>query len=773
MVTRPALSFNVSDLQRVKKVKESSPSSHSVEVVTFKDPTIDGPIHAYKKLCDENYPPLLAKYVVAFSVLVRAALGERASEDRLIYNDTGQIIGSVSIEVPNFVPLLKAGKTYDDPKKNELGNPNKETLIKYNVAELLVSAYKHKNNDLHPDNISVNGLIDWDELYYEITSIIKGQRVLSGIAFETPKVSTQAREKDLRSFPNVGARIHWPTNFVPKNWNLLKMYKTGAFLELQGDSEFTDQYFTAILKELLAFDKKMLTQRMKLYLGNEELNLNELPIDKRVALLSFGRESKLFLDEQGKERKFVEHCIMFLEQEHIKFKNILLNMPEFHDFLIKSNKDPAKIVEIKKWFINQNEKNIIPYNLNFIDTELHTLWRECFKQKFADHMKQFDIDITQRTKLYLTNKNVSDDKNPCPKTPLIRQATQGHELTYEKLGEMITSLIHRDESDESKPSMIHNHTINDKETLLLNNEISLKIKKQGTQLYEKISQLIREYQEIPDATIHDNHAFINNVKTMIKINRDERKKLETWLQDYKSKSTIRKEIEFLLNPHIYHMTALFSDIEEFIKNLEVTLDAFRMNHTMTYVSAPADKLKTSQSRIHLAKLEDEKKPLSLSQTKPLNQDDNYFVTETTIIPHLCDYLKNWVTPEKNPHIKNLISEAHKEYYAKRSESKLISTFYYLSGKTVRGKETCQMSLPEIFSVPDSGWEYNSLNTLIIKKLCITLLKHEKQDPYKTIYEILIKKGDSWWGTVALKIAEKSDLKPSLQPIHEKANVHSA
>lgn len=747
MPTRPALSLNIKDLKDVKG-EPANEGTHKVVLVTFTD--TDGTIkRAYKKPCSPDYyPPLSAKYVVAFSALVRAALGNRASEDRLVYNDAGEIVATVSIEIPNFVPLLKLLRKYDDPEKEKMGCPTKQMLIAENMAELLMSAYIHKNNDLHPDNLSIKGMIDLDELYPPITLILKG----------SPEILCELKEEDIRIFPIVN-RKHWPANYIPKNWNLVKTYKTGAFAELQGDKEFIYQYFTAILKELLAFDKDMLKKRMNLVLGDENLSLNTLSSEKRTRLLNFGGASKLFYDDQKKERGFVDHVMLFLEQEHIKFRNLVLNMPEFKDFLTILNKNPAEILELKEWFIKQNKQHIIPYNMNFIDTELHSLWRECFKSTFARDIKQLDIDIKQ-----------------CIETsPFKKSSDKIYEMSYDELDTIITSLIKPDNVEESKTTFLRNRQIEpeDKNTIALNNGIFLKIKTQATQFFENISQLINQYQEKAEATIEDNHAFIENVKKLIIKNKMNRTELENWLNTNKSKS---KELElFVLTEHIHKMNSVFHYIDKFIKEIEHTLETFYMNPTVVHVLPPLattrahyqNEMKITSStnsynqKQSFSPVADEAKNSPfLALAKPFNTDELHIIhTETTIISYLTLHLKEWITPGRAGLIKNLIIEAYTKDYDERNTYTYTGIFrnYFKNW----GDNIYNMSLTEILSNPNAKWNPTSLKTLIIRKLCLTLLELEKYDPYaKTIYDWIIaktKNNDAWWSTVALEIATKSDL----------------
>ncbi len=741
MLTRPALSLNIKDLKDIKG--QIIDGTHDVAIVTFKDH--DGKIkRAYKKPCTPDYyPPLSAKYVVGFSTLARAALGKKACEDRLVYNDAGEIVATVSIEVPNFVSLLTYWNHYDDPEKEKMGCPTKQLLIKKNVAALLISAYIHKNHDLHPSNLSLNGIVDLDELYPELTLIIKkGERFVC-----------ELKEHELRFFPIID-RKHWPANFIPKNWNIKKIYKTAAFAELQGDKDFIYQFFTAILKELLAFDKKVLKERMYLNLGNEDLSLHTLPPKKRADLLDFGRASKLFFDENEKERRFVEHCMLFLEQEHLKFRNLVLNMPEFKEFLEILNKNPAKMLKLKEWFIKQNNKktSLVPYNLAFIDIELHALWRESFKQKFADNMKDFDIDI----KLWMLNKN-----------------NQENDMSYEELDLTITSFIKpEDIKEQTKTPYPQNQEMSPEDKLLLKNAIFLKIKAQATQLFKRISQLINQYQEKTNATIEDNHVFIENIKQAIKNNENNRNQLDIWLKAWRDKPAIKKDLQFILNDQIYDMNILFHDIKKFIAVLENTLHNFHMNPPIVPALTPltsiyAKEPKTTELASPSASPTDEtKKSPFFALAKPINIEEYLFYqTETTIIHHLSMHLKRWITPDKNALIKKLIEEVYRDDYDARKKYPVTGVIYNLFRKN--GEEVYHKSLDEIFSDSRTQWHATSFKTLLVKKLCFKLLELEKYDPYiKSIYDRIVHHDDTWWSTVALEIAEKSNLKKSIHSTSE-------
>ena len=267
-------------------------------------------------------------------------------------------------------------------------------MLEKKIAELLISAYKHKNDDLHPANISVHGIIDWDELYRELTSTIKGDRLGSGIIIDSPEVAGVLKEEDLRTFPRISGRTHWPTNKVlyvfnlPKNFNLFKKYGTDAFHELEGDIEFKQQYFTALVKELLAYDENMLEARLRLYLDKEPLNLESLTLTKRKALLDYGNKHNLFDNLEDKPDAFVQHCMRFYKMEHMKFEKMVLGTPEFRDFMLSLDKKPNEVCELKNWFCENNSYNKVPYNLEYVNHKYHHIWRECFKLPFEKQLKK-------------------------------------------------------------------------------------------------------------------------------------------------------------------------------------------------------------------------------------------------------------------------------------------------------------------------------------------------------------------------------------------------
>jgi hypothetical protein len=355
-------------------------SGHAVIRVEFED--VDGQTKSgfFKELVanekgDGDYPELLAKYSVAASVLFRLALGDRAAEDRLVFDDKGCVRGTISIALDKFKPLYSSSQTLPlDPQEKELVCPSVETLLKHNVAELLVSAWgRMKCDDRHPGNFSLFGLIDWDMALYPYTYMMKGGRLVDGIIKELPDKGMKLLFKQISDFPNIEGRTHFPTNSLPGNGNVLKRFQSYAeFQKLasnpairmeEGEVSWQEQFFTALLKELLAFDPKMLRARLKEYLG-EELLLDylSLPPDKSAQL---EKAHPQFFQKSKDKGKFIDHIMDVFQHEYKEFYNAVVfypgcvenksgvGVPGFHRFLRNKSSAFKKIVE---WMTGLNKK---------------------------------------------------------------------------------------------------------------------------------------------------------------------------------------------------------------------------------------------------------------------------------------------------------------------------------------------------------------------------------------------------------------------------------
>lgn len=372
--------------QMARQSGVSVPSSgHVVERVKFlKGTQLESEI-GFLKYCDETYPPLLAKYVVGISQLYRSALGGRASEERLVYDSDGNIAGTVSIGLKNFVPMQSMGDSdHSKPEKILVANPSPSTLVEYNVAEILVSSWRHKEDDMHPGNLGVNGRLDYDMSWYHLLSIIKEPRLVCGITQSMPSFGTVLREEDLHNFPNLeSTRTHWPAQ-NPKNYNRYKIFKAQAsFQSLAESKAFKLQVFKALLKELLSFQPKVLKERLSTQLGNTDINLDSLveeqdspTINQKTKLLAQAGPELFYRDPESEEEyTFVEHFFKVAQKEYESFYKLVAHYSDFRKYLIDN---PSVYLEIREFFENDNKNysGAQVYDLELMDRMYEKIWRD-------------------------------------------------------------------------------------------------------------------------------------------------------------------------------------------------------------------------------------------------------------------------------------------------------------------------------------------------------------------------------------------------------------
>ncbi|CDZ76192.1 hypothetical protein BN59_00458 [Legionella massiliensis] len=318
---------------KVKTTGETvPPSGHEVLQVEFTD--ADGQLKTgfYKPLA-ADYPPLLAKYSVAAGIAMRLSLGDRAAEDRLVFDDSGKnIVGTISIAVPGYKPLLSSGSTVPvDVQEKEQVCPSVETLLQENAAELLIASWYRKCDDRHPGNFSLAGLIDWDMLLYNITHILKGGRYIDGILKPIPQKAMGLRASDLDNFPNIEGRTHWPANTRPGNFNYYKHHLAAeSFKSLaanpaletnDGPVSFQEQMFSALLKELLTFDPEVLRARLQEYFGDMTLDYQSLETSKREALEA--QYPQLF-NKEANGKSFVDHMMAVFQREYDELRSTVV-----------------------------------------------------------------------------------------------------------------------------------------------------------------------------------------------------------------------------------------------------------------------------------------------------------------------------------------------------------------------------------------------------------------------------------------------------------------
>lgn len=767
-------------------------SANGTEEVNIINPD-DSKQPAYYKACNnQKYLPMLAKYVVASSVLVRAALGKEASEEQLVLDSNNRVVGTISLPVPNFIPFstLFSFSSHVNPEHQYYAVPDKKLLLKKNAAPIMFSNYYHKNMDPHPKNVSLNGLIDYDEFHFTITSILKygKQQVI--------KLS----KHDIEHFPNIpyGNRRHWFTYVIPASPNILKTYQSNAFSELEKEPDFIEQKYAAILKELLAFDKNALKKSMQCYLGEEKLNLHEIPKEKLKLLLQYDKEliekrmqeenskelkniseqeyQKLFLeyqkkyslfyDENGRELSCVEHFLRYFEEEYQELLQIMIDVDGFREFLIRANNQPHIIQDIKQWFKSQKKSNPdAPCHLPYINQLYHYIWRETFKKnidaKYAAIEKLIQQFCRSENSVETFEYRLSKIRIPSPHK---RDAKLG-------IADSLI-LVEKPKTLESK------NTIAD--------IYYREIKNEEKKFFQELIQIKEQYYQKPELSLKDNHEFIAEIEKLIDRAMKTRKAKKEWIHQNKESLKKAKNIDGPIDDLIFDMDDFYNELNTLSLQLNVSLKQFRLNEkTIFKTESPAPvstvgemkDLPLYSPKLYSSRTETDRgfKRLSLPPPThtvpspdtptphhpipdPTDDDFQLVASYPKLIPDtISKRLSAWI--DKNRfHVQTII----KDTYLKYKKSRYFTYFQ------THGDETLTSSLEDVLS--SGGWTSTSLNCLLIKELTLAMLGSikDKDESEQFIYDNVKDKDNYWWSNIAEEIARKCNLVKE-KPIEPQSN----
>ncbi len=345
-------------------------SGHVVIQVQFVD--FDGQSKkAFFKRLDSTYPKILAMMSVATSIIMRSLLGERAAEDRLVYDDNGEITGTLSIAIEGFKPFHFGSEGVpEDPQEKEIATPSHTTLMQHNIIELLFFSWFLGDDDLHPKNMGLKGRIDYDMFFYNITKIIKGPRTVGGSFNNALNITV----RDFFNFPILtdSTPTHWPTRQIPDNYYYPKRYTNyDQFMALAGNPAYLDpvtgktttaqkQLFTAVLKALLTYQPDVLKKRLKDALGNEPLNYKALSVLQQTQLEESNPD---LFNTSNNDKPFVEFMTNLYHKYYDELYRKLVfsqgceknaagvSVPAFNKFL---HDYPSAYQGVKEWIDKQN-----------------------------------------------------------------------------------------------------------------------------------------------------------------------------------------------------------------------------------------------------------------------------------------------------------------------------------------------------------------------------------------------------------------------------------
>lgn len=358
----------------------------------------------------QHYSELLALFSVATSNIKRSFQGERSAEERLVFDDEGALVGTLSIAIDGFKPLnTKEDPIPLDPSLKELAIPGTDTLIEKEMIEILFGRYFLDDDDSHPQNIGFAGAcavdIDYDMFWYWFTIWMKEPRSVIGV----PKKHVSISVEDWETFPQTkdSKHYHWPAYEHPGEKTILpsmpepakpiltrvlpKVYPDPvAFQLLAGSAEAQQQKLAAALKILLTYQPDVLKARLQEQFGNLPLNYTSLG---PALSAKYEEEFPHLCNAESNAKPFVDF-IMSLYQTHYDslYRVVVFYMgcdnngfgvrlPATYKALYEH---PSFYKKIKEWIKMLNatlfnkEHSSVQYNEEALKQRYHQVWRDAF-----------------------------------------------------------------------------------------------------------------------------------------------------------------------------------------------------------------------------------------------------------------------------------------------------------------------------------------------------------------------------------------------------------
>ncbi|RUR11666.1 hypothetical protein [Legionella sp. km772] len=358
---------------------------------------------------EHHYPELLALISVATSAFKRSFQGNNAAEERLVFDDSDKLVGTLSIAIDGFKPFNCLGDAEPlDLSAKELVVPSTKTLIEKNFMAVLFGRYFLDDDDSHPRNVGFagdNGVdIDYDMFWYWFTIHMKEPRPIIGV----PKKRVTLTKDDWECFPRTkdAKHYHWPTYVYPGQETLPTVLpaqssilpkalpKTYAdptqFQQLANSAVAQDQKLAAALKILITYQPEVMRARLTELFDVMPLNYTSLG---SVLSSKYETEFPLLCNERTNVKPFVDF-MMNLYQEHYDslYRVVVFYMgcdnngygvplPATHHALYKK---PSFFQNILAWVKGQNatvygdDDRAVKYNVEAVQKRYHQIWRDAF-----------------------------------------------------------------------------------------------------------------------------------------------------------------------------------------------------------------------------------------------------------------------------------------------------------------------------------------------------------------------------------------------------------
>lgn len=403
----PKKALRKSQLEELTAGSAVIDGSHQVVLVEFEENGVTK--KGYYKAIDpeHHYPELLALMSVATPVFKRSFQGKNAADERLVFDDSDRLIGTVSIKIDGFKSFNYLGDPEPlDASAKELVVPSTKTLIEKNFMEVLVGRYFLDDDDSHAHNVGFAGDsgadIDHDMFWYWFTIFMKEPRPIVGV----PKKRVTLTKDDWECFPRTkdAKHYHWPTYVYPGQESLPTVLpaqssilpkalpKTYAdptqFQQLANSAVAHEQKLAAALKILVSYQPEVLRARLTELFDKMPLNYTSLG---SVLSAKYETEFPSLCNERTNVKPFVDF-MMTLYQEHYDslYRVVVFHMgcenngygvplPATYNALYKK---PSFFQKTLAWLKGQNaslysnEEEVIKFNEEVALRRYHQIWRD-------------------------------------------------------------------------------------------------------------------------------------------------------------------------------------------------------------------------------------------------------------------------------------------------------------------------------------------------------------------------------------------------------------
>lgn len=406
MANIPKLALRYSQLKITEEKNQGG--SHHISRVAFEENNVTKTAFFKKLAPQKDYPELLAKMSVATSLLFRMMVGDgRGAEERLVFDDNGVLVGTLSIGLPGFKSFAE-----EEPRDTE------ELVASYFI-ELILARYILDDPDGHIGNWDKKSAIDFDMANGWFTRYMKGLRPLTTYTHDRIEFTSRDYERapvveDMRSY-------HAPMNDYPGDgtiktllpyqkelieaFNILpKAFKNPkVFKELARHPVAQQQKVEMILRVLVSYQPGLIKKRLQDLFGDVPLAYSSLREELRD---KYEEKFPKLCDSKTDKEPFVDFMMKIYQDIYDNLYRVAvfykgcddngffepnryfedtpqkkLPLQSTHDFLYNK---PSCFKTIKTWVHNENERfklrnrDDAGYNDAELEQRYHQVWRDSF-----------------------------------------------------------------------------------------------------------------------------------------------------------------------------------------------------------------------------------------------------------------------------------------------------------------------------------------------------------------------------------------------------------